>query len=351
MLERLYSLFTLTLILCACGSDTPDIQVVCQRDNIGNYIIKWETYPQLQGVLKLYVSDIPGSFNKSAPAVYTDISRGITTYVTNDNVTRKYFLLSFNDKYFAESGSRSVSMDSVQNLREMGGYKTMTGKTVKWGKIYRSGELSAMGDIDSLRFNKLGVKSVIDFSAPDSIDVSSGRLGNASVIGIPVSNGNVGLIFDKIRDGRLRKGDGTIFMQDMYIRFADTYKNQFAEAFRILLDEASYPVLFSCELGKDPSGFFAALLLLALDVPEATVRQDYMLSNDYLDLKRFGTFVREMDPEAQETITLLLTVNETYLDAVLMKIRKEYGSYQKYLSKELNLTDKDREKLKEILLY
>jgi len=39
------------------------------------------------------------------------------------------------------------------------------------------------------------------------------------------------------------------------------------------------------------------------------------------------------------------------MDLVFNKIKKEYGSTEKYLSKGLRLTDKKRERLKDILLY
>ncbi|MCC8095598.1 MAG: tyrosine-protein phosphatase [Tannerellaceae bacterium] len=46
----------------------------------------------------------------------------------------------------------------------------------------------------------------------------------------------------------------------------------------------------------------------------------------------------------------MLQTNEAYLDLAFRKIRKEYGSVEKYLLKELNLTEKEIAELKEVLL-
>jgi len=40
------------------------------------------------------------------------------------------------------SHSRHIELEGEPNFRDLGGYKTADGKTVKWGQIYRSGKLS-----------------------------------------------------------------------------------------------------------------------------------------------------------------------------------------------------------------
>jgi len=351
MLDRLVFLFVFSLIFSGCTSKTPDIRVVCQRDDIGNYVIKWETFPQMTGTMKLYVSDDLDYIQKDNPVITTDIREGRVTYITNDNITRKYFRLSFNDKYIKEASSRSVRMEEVQNLRDLGGYQTKDGKTTRWGKLYRSGKLTELSEWDALRLNNLRIKTIVDLRSETEVEISPIQYSNAKIIHIPTTVGNFSAILEKIREKRLRKGDGLIFMQDLYLQFVEQQSAQFGEALRVLLEKENYPILFNSSLGKDRGGFLVALLLLALDIPESTVMQDYMASNDFLDLKRFEDMVKGLDTEAQETITLLLTANEMYMDIALNKIRKEYGTYQKYLSKELNLTEKEQTELKEIMLY
>ena len=164
ILKRILFLFTSVALLAGCSSGrAPEIRAICLRDDIGNYIIKWETDPHTDGTMKLYVSDTPNSFDMSRPCSYADINDGRVTYITNDNITRKYFLLSFNDKYYRTVGARSVQMDSVQNLRDIGGYFSEHGNRMTgWGKIFRSGELKALSRNDTIRLDNLTIKTVID---------------------------------------------------------------------------------------------------------------------------------------------------------------------------------------------
>ena len=43
---------------------------------------------------------------------------------------------------------RSVSLEGQSNFRDIGGYQTVDGRTVKTGIVYRSGELHALTDHD-----------------------------------------------------------------------------------------------------------------------------------------------------------------------------------------------------------
>ena len=75
-----------------------------------------------------------------------------------------------------------------------------------------------------------------------------------------------------------------------------------------------------------------------------------MASNDYINLEHFAYMGRELNTDAQETITVMLHANERWMELVFRKIKKEYGSINNYLSKGLHISDKDRETLKEIML-
>lgn len=352
MLLKILSFFTCVAALTGCSSGAPEIRTVCLRDDIGNYIIKWETYPAIEGSLKMYVSDNPETFNKSNPAVYANIGDGVATYVTNDNIKRKYFLLSFNDKYYQIVGGRAIVTDSIQNIRDIGGYLTThSQRMTKWGKLYRSGELSSVSEWDSIRLANLDIKTIIDLRTASEGAYSPLRYTKANVIHIPIATGNMDDIPERIDEGHMRKGDGILYMQDMYLQFITSNSKQFAQVLDHLQNQDNYPVIINCSLGKDRTGFLSAMLLSALGVPEETILKDYMSSNDYIDKSHYAYMARGLDTDAQETITVLLSANESLMELVFQKIDKEYGSIDKYLSKGLQLTEKKRDRLKDILLY
>lgn len=350
-LDKFIFLFTSVTLLAGCSYSTPEIRTLCLRDDIGNYIIKWETEPQVEGMLKMYVSDNPESFNRSIPSGYANINEGVTTYITNDNISRKYFLLSFNDKYFQTVGARSVVMDGIQNFRDIGGYLNNDHKMTHWGKVYRSGQLTTLTERDSIRLANLGIKTIIDLRSENEVTASPFRYTHANIVNVPIHINGMDEITNRLKDGHMRKGDGILYMQDVYLQFVTADNPLFAKAMKIFLEEDNYPILINCSMGKDRAGFLTAMLLSALDIPEETIRKDYMASNEYININHLAFLARDLNMDAQETITVLVSANESLMDLVYRKIRKDYGSTDKYLSKGLHLSEKERDTIKDIMLY
>lgn len=351
MLGKILSLFASVILLVGCSSNAPDIRAICLLDDIGNYVIKWETDPVMEGIVKMTVSDNPDLFTNESPIIYANIKDGVATYITNDNISRKYFRLSFNDKYPRIIGARSAVMDSVQNFRDLGGYTSTNGKTVKWGKVFRSGELSSLSEWDSIRLDNLGIKTIIDLRTNQETLTAPIKYTKANILQIPISVGKIADAPQRVIEGRMRKGDAGVYMEDEYLQFVTDNTDQFAKVLEQFQNEDNYPILISCSYGKDRTGFLTAMLLAALDIPRDAIMEDYLTSNQYIDTSHLADIVKHLSTDAQESITVFLTANEGLMDLAFHKIKKEYGSTEKYLSKGLRLTDKKRERLKDILLY
>ncbi|MDL2221332.1 tyrosine-protein phosphatase [Parabacteroides sp. OttesenSCG-928-N08] len=349
---RYISYFIGLVALCGCSSESPRIHTLCERDGIGNYIIKWEAEFPLEGLVKIYVSNNPEKFTNTQPAITADIADGIATYITNDNVTRLYFRLVFNDKYQKVVGARVVSLEHVHNFRDLGGYaSTQQKKTIRWGKVYRSGSLSDMTNKDSVTLVRLGIRTIIDLRGDEEIESNPIRFDNAHIVSIPIQIRELKSLHQRIMDGRMRKRDAIIYLQDQYLSFIDTYNEQFAEAIDLFTDPANYPIVFSCDLGKDRAGFLAALLLSVVDVSSETIIDDYTLSGDYINIGRLRDLVSNLDQQGQETVTALLSSRESLIAPTLKRINKEYGSLDEYITGALHLNANKQEKIKDILLY
>lgn len=351
MSKKIFTSFVLLATLVGCQHNTTEIQTLCLRDGIGNYMIKWETTPPMEGVAKIYVSNNPDRFARKDPSIYADISQGVATYITNDNVTRQYFCLTFNDKHAQIVGARSVLMDSVQNLRDLGGYPGEKGRMTRWGRVYRSGDVSRLSMQDSLRMSDLHIKTIIDLRTAAEINASPVTFEEAQIVALPLTVGNLDNIEPFLREGKMRKGDATVYMQDMYLKFITDNHEAFARALQVFLDKDNYPILFSCSLGKDATGFLSSLLLQLLDVPDQTVIRDYLASNEYIIMQRYAYMVRNLSFESQEAITTLLSVNELFMQPVRQKILRDYTSFDNFVETALSFSEKDQERLKDILLY
>ena len=71
--------------------------------------------------------------------------------------------LHTNNSSFQTEEHRLLPMDGSHNTRELGGYKTTDGKTIKWGKLFRSDKLSDISSTDQEYLQNLGIKKIVDF--------------------------------------------------------------------------------------------------------------------------------------------------------------------------------------------
>ena len=55
-----------------------------------------------------------------------------------------------------------VSLQGGSNFRDLGGYRTADGRTVRRGSDFRSAHLGGLTDADRLAIGRLGVRTVVD---------------------------------------------------------------------------------------------------------------------------------------------------------------------------------------------
>ena len=163
-------------------------------------------------------------------------------------------------------GPRNLYVDGVANVRDMGGWATESGKTVKQGLLFRCGRLNenytgkitvTEAGIDTM-LNTLGVKTEIDLRGGENDPSEYGNV-ERSMLGDSVAYHHIGMNWD-----------GNIF---------DLNLHQLKEIFTIFADEASYPIIFHCSIGTDRTGFVAYLLNALLGVDENDLARDYLFSN------------------------------------------------------------------------
>ena len=96
------------------------------------------------------------------------------------------------------------------------------------------------------------------------------------------------------------------------------------------------------------------MVLLAVGVPEETVMEDYLLSNEFLqqrastlsNLAAVGSRFRVPASEVRP----LLEVRREYLEAAFMTIKENYGSYDAYVRDGLKIDDATLAELRARLL-
>ncbi len=77
---------------------------------------------------------------------------------------------------------RRIELEGVTNFRDLGGYQTEAGDSVKWRTIFRSDTLSSLTDADVETVCRLGVNTAVDLRYGDERQLEPSRfLGHAQV--------------------------------------------------------------------------------------------------------------------------------------------------------------------------
>lgn len=253
------------------------------------------------------------------------------------------------------SNDRNIPLEGAANLRDIGGYRTTDGRYVRWGRVYRSGTLAALTDNDMQTLAALGLKLVCDLRGDDEVNTAPDRLlPNASYTRIPINANRDGDSRQRLRALLFDKKRFHTMLLEIYRRIIDEHPAVFGGVIRRLADENNLPALIHCTAGKDRAGLAAAILLLALDVPEETVIADYTLSNRYYDhfyryaqqavrrLAILGISADDMQP--------MLTADPKTLKAALDHLIIKYGSVRDYLRDWAGVDDAAFERVKANLL-
>ena len=354
MLKKLTFSVSLLLLFSQCTQEKSDIRVGCETTSSGYYLLKWETFPPMEGLVEIYESSVPDSFNLYNPIAETEINKGFIKDVFFIQLNkRSYFKLVFNKKYSVVTAERIVKMDKLFNFRDLGGYYNSNGKQIRWGKLYRSSSLASATSQDVKKINNLGIRTVIDlrtdrerYNAPPKYLVSK-------IINLPLRGNPTFFFADKILSGEKKSGDIKVYNQDMFSFLLENNTDYFIEMFDILLDANNYPVLINCFSGRERTAVASALILAALDIDMEQIINEYMLTNEQIDVTSFmpDTNIFLQDQEIQEAFTALFREHRGTITYSFDKLIKEYGSMDNFFNNELHLTAKKREKLKEIMLY
>ena len=217
---------------------------------------------------------------------------------------------------------RNLNLDSVQNLRDLGGYSTKEGRKTKWGIFLRSGDMSAMTKDDQAALLRQGIRCVIDLRMAKEIAIAPNVFSDSKKVAF-FNHDFWGTRFDDYRSKR-KSATPEEKLSDLYCAGLEINGFVMAAVMKTLASgEGGF--VFHCRSGKDRTGLVAAILLVIAGVPDEVVAKDFGLSATYLnepelteeDSKKPGAYQKGSAPE-----TMMLT---------LEFLRDRYGGVEGYL--------------------
>lgn len=254
-----------------------------------------------------------------------------------------------------------MKLEGAVNVRDLGGYQSRNGMTIKPNRLIRSAELSKLTENDKkILTEDYQVSKVMDFRTYEEIQEKP----DAQMTGVKI-----------IINPVVRKAGATTSIEDfvkhsMAGAQAENYlieanrtfvKNEFCRAsysrfFRELLSNKESATIWHCTAGKDRAGFGAALVLSALEVPNETIMEDYLLTNEFRKAdneKKIAHFAKGHPEEDKivEIMTAMLVAKEEYLSAAFEQIKQDFGNVDGYLKVGLGLTEEDLQEFRKMYLY
>jgi len=167
---------------------------------------------------------------------------------------------------------RHVTLENALNFRDVGGYPTADGRSVRWRRMFRAGGLSELSEADLVVLDELGIKTVLDLRS--TAELESGKF---PVDDMPVTHHHLPLVEQVLDPTKYSVPEGMLAAR--YQEISQIGATFIAQSISIIADPDTHPIVVHCLAGKDRTGIVVALVLSLLGVDDDTAAEDYSLSN------------------------------------------------------------------------
>ena len=251
------------------GNEDPNGEKVKnpKSDKGESYSIRWKPDASL-GAITVHLEDNTGwkaDYAVKAGVAYLDITNLIPKAQYTYKATASDGTV-LTEGRFETTGSihQAFFANACRNGRDLGGWKTTDGKTIKYRLLYRGGRMN-YGETVS----KAGREEIVRQNILAQLDLR----GKSDVLNAPAVPGN-DFCAPVIEQG------GKAMLTDVYADGDKKGLNKTKECFEFCLESvrAGKGVWFHCSLGRDRTGTLSVLLMGLLGVPEHDIAKEYELT-------------------------------------------------------------------------
>lgn len=251
------------------------------------------------------------------------------------------------------NGGQEIILQKGFNCRDLGGYRTSTGRTILPHKLIRAGYLSDLSLTDQVRLYVYGVRTIIDLRSPAERQQYPDRLDSRMrYLRLPILRQDRTQNVQQLIGRFIDKQAGKRQMLALYQQLVVTAEAQqaYRQFFSVLGQKSTGGLLFHCSGGKDRTGVLTILLLKVLGVPADVIRADYLASNQAsavrINQRLNKTKLVSSRVADLQSVFDLSVVRPAYLDQIETLIQTRYGGFPAYLANQIGVTTAETEQLK-----
>lgn len=264
-----------------------------------------------------------------------------------------------------------IQLDNLINTRDLGGYVTEEGRTIKAKKLLRSAALvkASERDLDVL-CNEYDLKTIVDFRNTDELRSDPDpKLEGVDHIWLPIFEEQTGTITREETWDRsdplgmyiyfyklIQKEKEMGIEYSFYRSFVEKEHsiNEYKKFFDALLTKRDGSILWHCSAGKDRCGTGTIFLLKALGCSDELIYDDYLLTNEFYQETNEKMIAiakeRGYDEEFFECIRGVNGVSKKYIDELYEACDELYGGMDNFLRDKLGLDEAKINQLKAMYL-
>lgn len=222
---------------------------------------------------------------------------------------------------------RFLPLEGCFNFRDLGGYATASGQSIKAGLIFRSDALQHLTVEDAKYVREtLGLVTVVDFRNTHEVE-RDGRSDAA----IPwVNYHNEPVLEERGTIPATGEEDPAERLTDMYLWALRNGGAHYGAAFNAVAGVGNLPAVFHCSAGKDRAGIFASLILGVLGVDDKTIVEDYLVTNEKVALIIQRLSSRPGNEHMQRIPVDFFRAQAPAMEAVLEEVRTVHGGAAGY---------------------